>query len=343
MKSIGRYLAYIPLLSYLIVALTIDRYKQLREIRFYFIPIIVGILILFIKSPITFIAGYSLLFFIGPFIQIIVLIKMFDFLKSKELNDDRAFILMFLILNVFSFLGPFITAHLKYNIDLASSTSFPILFLGIWLIFGSLFFLLKPKQKEISKTIDHNKQTHKILIASLVGITILSYFLKVTGNILFIESEDYKPEMIRNIVQLSSLFLFGLLFLFLPNFKLHFKFKISTFIILLIGIISLFAGLGLLSDYLNITLNIVSGVGSVFEILFYPALILLFLDTFNFKYRAALLSLFYFIDFFVSDISNLLRMSGQDTWISGFLILLLIGFITFEYTLDKPAVHNNAS
>jgi hypothetical protein len=88
MKSISQYLDYIPLLSYLIIGLTLDKYKRLRDIRLYYIPVIVGILIFFIKTPISFAVGYSLLFFISPFIKVIVIIKIFDYLKFKGINDD---------------------------------------------------------------------------------------------------------------------------------------------------------------------------------------------------------------------------------------------------------------
>jgi sugar phosphate permease len=102
MKVLSGYLSYIPLLSYLIIGLTFDKLKKFSELRFYFLPIIVSLLLMFIKTPATFIIGYSILFFTGPFIKINVIIKIFDYLKSISKDDDRVFIFKFLVLNIFS-------------------------------------------------------------------------------------------------------------------------------------------------------------------------------------------------------------------------------------------------
>lgn len=341
MKSIGRYLDYIPLLSYLIIGFTLDKYKHLRDIRLYYIPVIVGILILFIKSPISFAVGYSLLFFISPFIKVIVLIKIFDYLKSKGINDDRAFVLMILVLNIFSFFGPFAPAYLRHGIGFESIDSFMMLFLSAWLIYGLLFFILKSEPTKISKTTGSNKQSYKILIISLLSLFLMNFFSNVIFSDYYIDSENLKPELIRSIIQVVLIFILGIVFLFLPNFRSRFKINISAFLILIIGIISLSVGFVDLSDIQSHVLIAASGLDSAFYILFSPAIYFIFLDTFNYKKRAAFLSVFYFIHFFISDISEHLRMLNQDTLISALLILLLLGFIISKLVFGKPRIYTN--
>ena len=92
-------LRYLPLISLLIIGLTFDRFKKATELKIYFLPIIVSFLLMLIKTPTAFIIGFSILLFIGPFIKINVILKIFDYLKSVSKNDDRSYILKFLVLN----------------------------------------------------------------------------------------------------------------------------------------------------------------------------------------------------------------------------------------------------
>lgn len=338
-KIIIKYIVYIPLISYLIIGLTFDRFKQFQNIRFYFLPVLIGILALFIKSPITAIIGYSILLLMGPFIQITVILKIFHYLKSQKFNDDRAFVLMFLSIGVFSFLAPFIT-QLNNISAFNVSDIFPLLNLVILFIFGLIYFLMPLKQIDVKQISNFKTQSYKVIILGLISLISLSFFSDILRNNLFVAGQDFKPESYRIIITLSVLFFFGTIFLFIPKLVSALKIKISIIIILLLGLISLFFSLNDISSSQNLVFNITAGLMSVLEVLFFPALIFIILNSTNYKYLAALLSLYYHTKFFVSDISGLLRKIDQDIIISIILILFLAGFIFVKYVHDIPIANN---
>jgi hypothetical protein len=337
LKGLLEILRYLPLISLLIIGLTFDTYKRTNNLKIYFIPIILGFLIMLINTPTAFTIGFSILLFTGPFIKINVILKIFDYLKSVSKNDDRSYILKFLIINIFSALAPIVVGSLRPDFSLG--LILPVLNLTIWLVFGLIYFFL-PCQDNLPPTEIKGGDTFKTLLFSLIGVIILIFFTSYLWSSLYVDNQDYTFELRQGTIQMSVFFLFGLILLFIPNLKSNQKLNFSAIIILILGLMSISVGFINIGSFQSSLLDITIGIRALFDIVFYPALILIFLETFNFNYRAALISLFYFIEFFIPNISGLLRLINQDNLISIMLTVLIIGFLTVRYVPGITAVHN---
>jgi hypothetical protein len=238
----------------------------------------------------------------------------------------------------FSTLAPMFVGVIRIKMDLG--LIFPILNLTVWSLFGLIYFLFPFNSAPTPSRIKggHNIKT---LVLGFGGLLIISFFSGNLWSSLFIENQDYMVDMKRSIIQMATFFLFGIMLLFIPHLRSNQKINISAIIILILGIMNLSFGIIKVENNQDLILDIVTGLRSIFDVLFYPALIFILLDTFNIKYRVALISLFYFIEFFVSDISGLLSLIKLDTFISVLMIILVIGFIIIRYRPKNPAVHNN--
>jgi hypothetical protein len=331
---------YLPFLSLILSAILIDRVSIFRNLRIYFIPILIGILLCMFGTYVPLVIGISLFILSKSFIQINIYLKLYTTLKKGTFFNDRVFLVLYLALNLFGFLAPTLSGSLRMVMDTEIAYTLPSLI--IWIIFGVFFLWRYSEDEYISDAEDNNKLLRNpiliIVAVSFLGFLVYDHFdnkfFQIQGD--YREQQDYNLQL--ELIPLIVLYVVGLGFLLLPMVKHTGKIIFSLILTVVIGGLILFAPFSIESID-NYTLIIKSLINAV-EILIYPAIITLILTSCQTKHKGTILAAF-FILLYLIDYINLGLLKADSKILLGIFELVLFGllYLIIRYKKNEMAAH----
>jgi dipeptide/tripeptide permease len=106
------------ILAYVLAAVLIDRVKLSRNISLYCIPMVAGLIFIWVGSYTALYTGLTLIIITGTLIKVNVIVKVFDLLTVLERMEGKAYLLMYLIINVCIGLSPLLVGILYRDYNL---------------------------------------------------------------------------------------------------------------------------------------------------------------------------------------------------------------------------------
>ena len=335
---------YLPFLSLILSAILIDRVRIFRNLKLYFIPIILGILFCMIGTYTAIIIGTSIFILSSSLIQINIFLKIFVQLKKANPIDDRVFLVLYLAFNLFSGLAPILTGTLRTDMSIFMAYTLPNIVL--WILFGLLFIWKysdsddeEPSELEATN-IKLPSRTLKVILASFIGFLfyyhLSAQFFQTQNN--FNDSQDFnfKLELIPFIV----IYVVGIIFLFLSKVQYVGKIIITLTATIATGIIIIFNPFN--SENIDTYTLIINSINSATGILIYPAIITLVLVYTRLELRGTFLSIFFLLTYTINYInSGLIKIDSTIMILISELALFGLLYLTLRY--ERLAAHNMRS
>lgn len=330
---------YLPFLSLILAAILIDRVSILRNLKLYFIPIVLGILFCMLGTYPTIIIGTSIFVLSSSLIQINIFLKIFKSLKNKNAIDDRVFLILYLALNLFSALAPILTGTLRTKMSIVSAYSLPNIVL--WILFGILFIWRYSDEEDNSEPesikFALSSKTLKVIAAIFLGFLIYhqinTQFFHIQSNFKDHQDYNFKLELIPSI----TFFVIGISFLFLAKVQHFSKIIIALISIATIGVAILFIPFS--AENIDIFTIINNSLKSGVEIIIYPAVITLILLNSHIKQRGTNLAVFFILLYSIKYI-NLGLKHIDSILIIVISELILFGLIYLTIRFKRLAAHN---
>ncbi len=151
--EVSQLFQYIPLIGLIAAAIFIPLNRFLQKLWIYFIPIFIGISLCLIPQPLVVMTGISLFLVTGAFIKVNVLVQLFTSQGNYKYFDDRIFILLFLLVNLATFLSPLSYELFSKYISQNLAPGVPSLIL--WAIGGALFYRYYQNQQPLEFKVNY--------------------------------------------------------------------------------------------------------------------------------------------------------------------------------------------
>ena len=335
---------YLPFLSLTLSAILIDRVSIFRNLKLYFIPIILGILFCMLGTYLMIIIGTSIFVLSSSLIQINIFLKIFARFRKVNPIDDRVFLVLYLAFNLFSGLAPILTGTLRTDMSIVMAYSLPNIVL--WILFGLLFIWKysdssDEEHSELKTTnINLSSKTLKVILASFIGFLfyyhLSAQFFQTQNNLNDSQDFNFKLELIPFIV----IYVVGIIFLFLSKVQYVGKIIITLTTSIAIGIIIIFDPFNF--ENIDTYTLIINSINSATGILIYPAIITLVLVYTRLELRGTFLSIFFLLTHTINYINTgLIKIDSTIMVLISELVLFGLLYLTIRYN-NVMAAHNSA-
>ena len=325
------YIRLLTFCSYIISAILIDRVRLFRNLKIYFIPILLALFLCVFNSTATIFIGISLLVLTSKLIAINVFVKIFESFDTDTPFDDRLYLLIILAINVFSALSTIIFGIVGFSrfINLAFSLSNII----IWIVFGILFFkFYKNEEKPKTEFVDNHIFSQSFLILGMCFLGFVIFYLLDSRFSAIRDKVASSDSIISTLyfIPFSLAFLIGIFFLFVKRFSAISK--------IILGLILLSIE-GLFIYFLNFYINnihtfslIFDSVSNAMELIITPSILALIIINSKIELKATMLSLFYILLYAIEYINAyLLKINLGSMIIISELILFGLFYLVLRY------------